>query len=130
MESQGRDVKMDEKRVEGYRNFATKLWNAARFAQSNGIRASEQVEPPAATLAVNKWIIAETVSAVQAMDLAFADHRFDGAANTIYQFTWSRFCDWTVPVLLLHPLLACPGTRRASIGLAEWPPLFPALPPQ
>ncbi|MDK2769051.1 MAG: valine--tRNA ligase [Sphingomonas sp.] len=112
MESQGRDVKMDEKRVEGYRNFATKLWNAARFAQSNGIRASEQVEPPAATLAVNKWIIAETVSAVQAMDLAFADHRFDGAANTIYQFTWSRFCDWYLE--LIKPVLQTEGAEGAE----------------
>ncbi len=112
MESQGRDVKMDEKRVEGYRNFATKLWNAARFAQSNGIRASEHVEPPVATLAVNKWIIAETVSAVQAMDLAFADHRFDGAANTIYQFTWSRFCDWYLE--LIKPVLQTEGAEGAE----------------
>jgi len=112
MESQGRDVKMDEKRVEGYRNFATKLWNAARFAQSNGIRASEHVEPPVATLAVNKWIIAETVSTVQAMDIAFADHRFDGAANTIYQFTWSRFCDWYLE--LIKPVLQTEGAEGAE----------------
>ncbi|MDR6850592.1 valyl-tRNA synthetase [Sphingomonas sp. BE123] len=112
MESQGRDVKMDEKRVEGYRNFATKLWNAARFAQSNGIRASEHVEAPRATLAVNKWIIAETVSTVQAMDIAFADHRFDGAANTIYQFTWSRFCDWYLE--LIKPVLQTEGAEGAE----------------
>lgn len=112
MESQGRDVKMDEKRVEGYRNFATKLWNAARFAQSNGIRASEQIEPPAATLAVNKWIVAETVATVQAMDLAFADHRFDEAANTIYQFTWSRFCDWYLE--LIKPVLQTEGAEGAE----------------
>ena len=61
MESQGRDIKMDEKRVEGYRNFATKLWNAARFCQSNGIGASHTVAAPAATSAVNKWIIGEVV---------------------------------------------------------------------
>ncbi|MBX3593844.1 valine--tRNA ligase [Sphingomonas sp.] len=112
MESQGRDVKMDEKRVEGYRNFATKLWNAARFAQSNGIRASEQIEPPAAMLAVNKWIIAETVACVQAMDLAFADLRFDGAANTIYQFVWSRFCDWYLE--LIKPVLQTEGADGAE----------------
>ena len=61
MESQGRDIKLDEKRVEGYRNFATKLWNAARFCQANGIGASQTIEPPAATLPVNRWIIGETV---------------------------------------------------------------------
>lgn len=120
MESQGRDVKMDEKRVEGYRNFATKLWNAARFAQSNGIRASEHVEAPRATLAVNKWIIAETVSTVQAMDIAFADHRFDGAANTIYQFTWSRFCDWYLE--LIKPVLQTEGAEGAeeTRAVAGW----------
>lgn len=112
MESQGRDVKMDEKRVEGYRNFATKLWNAARFAQSNGIRASEQVEPPAASLAVNKWIISETVQTVQAIDLAFADYRFDEAANAIYQFTWSRFCDWYLE--LIKPVLQTEGAAGAD----------------
>jgi valyl-tRNA synthetase len=103
MESQGRDIKMDEKRVEGYRNFATKLWNAARFCQANGIGASATLEAPVATLAVNKWIIAETIETVQAVDLALADYRFDGAANAIYQFAWSRFCDWYIE--LIKPLL-------------------------
>ncbi|WP_267349440.1 valine--tRNA ligase [Sphingomonas sp. GM_Shp_2] len=103
MESQGRDIKMDERRVEGYRNFATKLWNAARFAQANGIGASATLDAPAATLAVNKWIIAETVKTVQAVDLALADYRFDGAANAIYQFVWSRFCDWYLE--LIKPVL-------------------------
>ncbi|WP_375395942.1 valine--tRNA ligase [uncultured Sphingomonas sp.] len=99
MESQGRDIKMDEKRVEGYRNFATKLWNAARFAQANGIGASTTLEAPPATLAVNKWIVAETIRTVQAVDLALADYRFDGAANAIYQFVWSRFCDWYLELI-------------------------------
>ncbi|HEX4693413.1 valine--tRNA ligase [Sphingomonas sp.] len=99
MESQGRDIKMDEKRVEGYRNFATKLWNAARFCQSNGIGASKTLEAPEATLAVNKWIIGETIQTVQAVDLALADYRFDEAANAIYQFAWSRFCDWYLELI-------------------------------
>ncbi len=99
MESQGRDIKMDEKRVEGYRNFATKLWNACRFAQSNGIGASSSAVAPHATLAVNKWIIAETIGCVQAVDLALADLRFDGAANAVYQFVWSRFCDWYLELI-------------------------------
>jgi len=103
MESQGRDIKMDEKRVEGYRNFATKLWNAARFCQANGITASTTLEAPRAELAVNKWIIAETIQTVQAVDLALADYRFDGAANAVYQFAWSRFCDWYLE--LIKPVL-------------------------
>ncbi|NJR77037.1 valine--tRNA ligase [Sphingomonas corticis] len=111
MESQGRDIKMDERRVEGYRNFATKLWNASRFAQANGIGGSETLEPPAATSAVNKWIVAETVATVQAVDLALADYRFDAAANAIYQFVWSRFCDWYLE--LIKPVLS--GDERGSI---------------
>ncbi len=99
MESQGRDIKMDEKRVEGYRNFATKLWNAARFAQGNGIGGSTTLEPPAATHAVNQWIVAECVRTVQAVDLALAEYRFDAAANAIYQFVWSRFCDWYLELI-------------------------------
>jgi valyl-tRNA synthetase len=103
MESQGRDIKLDEKRVEGYRNFATKLWNAARFAQANGIGGSTSLEPPAATLAVNKWIVAETVKTIQALDLAIADLRYDESANTIYHFVWSQFCDWYLE--LIKPVL-------------------------
>jgi valyl-tRNA synthetase len=94
MESQGRDVKMDEKRVEGYRNFATKLWNAARFLQANGVAASTSHEAPHAALPVNRWIIAETVATVQAIDTAMAELRFDAAANAIYHFVWDQFCDW------------------------------------
>jgi valyl-tRNA synthetase len=111
MESQGRDIKMDEKRVEGYRNFATKLWNAARFCQSNGIGASKTIEAPEAKLAVNKWIIGETIQTVQAVDLALADYRFDGAANAIYQFAWSRFCDWYLE--LIKPVSS--GDERGAI---------------
>ena len=99
MESQGRDIKMDEKRVEGYRNFATKLWNAARFCQANGIGGSDTLEPPPATLAVNKWIVAECVRMIQEVDLGLADYRFDAAANAIYQFVWSRFCDWYLELI-------------------------------
>jgi len=99
MESQGRDIKMDEKRVEGYRNFATKLWNAARFCQSNGIGASHGVAAPPATLAVNKWIIGEVVETVAELDKAMADLRFDAAANAIYHFVWDQFCDWYIELI-------------------------------
>jgi valyl-tRNA synthetase len=150
MESQGRDIKLDERRVEGYRNFATKLWNAARFCQANGIGASTQLEPPAAGLPVNRWIIAETVKTVQALDLAFADFRFDEAANTIYQFVWATFCDWYVELIkgaidaetkavagwaldqilvMLHPFMPfiteelwhALGERDYDLILAKWP---------
>ena len=104
MESQGRDIKMDEKRVEGYRNFATKLWNAARFCQSNGIGASASIKAPPARLAANQWIIGEVAACVTEIERAMADLRFDAAANAIYQFTWSKFCDWYLE--LIKPVFA------------------------
>jgi valyl-tRNA synthetase len=150
MESQGRDVKMDEKRVEGYRNFATKLWNAARFCQSNGIVASTSVAAPAATTAVNKWIIGEVVETVATLDKAMADLRFDAAANAIYHFVWNQFCDWYIELIkgsfdeetkavagwvldqilvMLHPFLpfvteelwSKMGTRENDLIVAAWP---------
>ncbi len=104
MESQGRDIKLDEKRVEGYRNFATKLWNAARFCQSNGIAGSTSAVPPAATQPVNRWIIGEVVQTAARLDAAMAAFRFDDYAEVAYQFVWSRFCDWYLE--LTKPLLA------------------------
>ena len=104
MESQGRDIKMDEKRVEGYRNFATKLWNATRFCQSNGIGASTTLKAPTARLAANQWIIGEVQQCLNEIDAAMADLRFDAAANAIYQFTWSKFCDWYLE--LIKPVFA------------------------
>ena len=99
MESQGRDIKMDEKRVEGYRNFATKLWNAARFCQSNGIGGSTAIAAPAAASAVNKWIIGEVVETLAELDKAMADLRFDAAANAVYHFVWDQFCDWYIELI-------------------------------
>ena len=103
MESQGRDIKMDESRVAGYRNFATKLWNAARFAQSNGIGGSRSVSAPKAELAVNRWIIGEVVSTVEKLNKAFAEFRFDGMADVIYHFVFDQFCDLYLE--LLKPIL-------------------------
>lgn len=99
MESQGRDIKMDQSRVEGYRNFATKLWNAARFAQSNGIGGSHSISAPKAELAVNRWIIGEVVTTLETLNKAFAEFRFDGMADAIYHFVWDQFCDWYLELI-------------------------------
>ena len=99
MESQGRDIKMDESRVAGYRNFATKLWNAARFAQSNGIGGSHSISAPKAELAVNRWIIGEVVETTQKLNKAFTEFRFDGMADAIYHFVWDQFCDWYLELI-------------------------------
>jgi valyl-tRNA synthetase len=117
MESQGRDVKMDEKRVEGYRNFATKLWNAARFCQSNGIGASRSVAAPQATSAVNKWIVGEVVETLAELDKAMAELRFDAAANAIYHFVWDQFCDWYLE--LIKPVLNPPRDGEVAARSAD-----------
>ena len=104
METQGRDIKLSESRIEGYRNFATKLWNAARFAQSNGISGSASPLPPAASQPVNRWIIGEVRATARALEQAIADFRFDAYADAIYKLVWSRFCDWYLE--LIKPLLS------------------------
>ncbi|WP_303793824.1 valine--tRNA ligase [Sandarakinorhabdus limnophila] len=104
METQGRDIKLSESRIEGYRNFATKLWNAARFAQSNGIGGSASPLPPAASQPVNRWIIGEVRATARALEQAIADFRFDAYADAIYKLVWSRFCDWYLE--LIKPLLS------------------------
>jgi len=99
MESQGRDIKLDEKRVEGYRNFATKLWNAARFLQMNGVGASDSIAAPGAVLPVNRWIIGEVVETLGKLDKAYDDLRYDDMADAIYHFVWGTFCDWYVELI-------------------------------
>jgi valyl-tRNA synthetase len=99
MESQGRDIKLDEKRVEGYRNFATKLWNAARFLKGNGVAASASIAAPPAVQPVNRWIIGEVVETLAKLNRAFDELRFDGMADAIYHFTWGTFCDWYVELI-------------------------------
>jgi valyl-tRNA synthetase len=122
MESQGRDIKLSEPRIEGYRNFATKLWNAARFCQSNGISGSTSATPPAASAPVNRWIIGEVVTTARALDSAMTAFRFDDYAERIYQFTWSRFCDWylelTKPLLTEGADAAVAAETRAVTGWA------------
>ena len=112
MESQGRDIKMDEERVKGYRNFATKLWNAGRFCQANGIGASRDVKAPEATLAVNRWIIGEVVETLAKLNRAFDELRFDGMADAIYHFAWGTFCDWYLE--LVKPVLNPPRNGEVA----------------
>ena len=99
MEAQGRDIKLAESRVEGYRNFATKLWNASRFCEMNGIGGSDSIDAPKASLAVNKWIIGEVAKAAKGVTNALDNFRFNEASDTIYHFTWGTFCDWYVELI-------------------------------
>ena len=105
MASIGGVLKLSKDRIAGYRNFGTKLWNACRFAEMNEAFASgPQATPPAATAAVNKWIIGETAKVRETVDQALTDYRFNDAASALYGFTWNMVCDWYVefskPLLL------------------------------
>ncbi|MEQ8196255.1 MAG: valine--tRNA ligase [Rhodospirillales bacterium] len=92
--AQGRDIKLAESRVEGYRNFTTKLWNAARFTQMNGCTPDAAFDPAACTLTVNKWIVGKLADVARDATQAIEAYRFNEAAGALYQFTWGAFCDW------------------------------------
>lgn len=86
--AQGRDVKLAEARVAGYRNFSTKLWNAARFAEMNGAESVEGFDPAAVSHVLNRWIVGEAARATQAVTEAMEAFRFNEAAQAAYRFTW------------------------------------------
>ena len=92
--AQGRNIRLSENRVEGYRNFATKLWNAARFAQMNEVKPDPSFDPASATLTLNKWIIHEANECVKTVTRELEAYRFNDAAGAVYRFTWNVFCDW------------------------------------
>ncbi|MBU0799409.1 MAG: class I tRNA ligase family protein, partial [Alphaproteobacteria bacterium] len=94
MAAQGRDIKLSEDRVEGYRNFGTKLWNAARYCRMNGCEVDPNFDPASVTYTPNKWIVDSLVTAAGNIEQAITDYKFNEAANTIYQFVWGTFCDW------------------------------------
>ncbi|MEQ8895719.1 MAG: valine--tRNA ligase [Roseovarius sp.] len=103
MAAMGRDLKLSTQRIAGYRNFGTKLWNAARFAEMNGATGSDgQIPQPTAT--VNRWIVGETAKVRVEVDTALEQFRFNDAANALYAFVWGKVCDWYVefskPLLL------------------------------
>ena len=124
-ETQGRDVKFDEKRIEGYRNFATKLWNSVRFAKAQGIFddrdeiADETANAPIAYHPVNIWIINEFTHSLKMINKHLNEYRFDQFTNTIYHFVWSRFCDWYLE--LIKPLLLEEGPLADETrAVASW----------
>jgi len=99
----GRDIKFGEGRVQGYRNFATKLWNAARFTELNGCELDPAFDPSASENIVNRWIVSKLSQASRHVRQSFDDYKFNEAASTLYQFTWNEFCDWYLE--LAKPML-------------------------
>ena len=113
MAAMGRDLKLSTQRIAGYRNFTTKLWNFARFAEMNGVFECTKRTPPLeksvqngtkATQTVNRWIVGETAKVRAEVDEALENFRFDDAANALYRFVWGTVCDWYVE--FSKPLLA------------------------
>ncbi|MDD9332727.1 MAG: class I tRNA ligase family protein, partial [Bartonella sp.] len=99
MAAQGRDVKLDPSRVEGYRNFVTKLWNATRFAEMNGVRHDLAFKPEKTKLAINRWILTELSKTVLAVTKGIENYKFNDAAHALYRFVWNALCDWYLELL-------------------------------
>lgn len=118
MAAQGRDLKLAISRVEGYRNFVTKLWNAARFLEMNEARRVAGYDPKANTLPLNRWIVGATARALAAVRTGIEDYKFNEAANSAYDFVWGTFCDWYVefakPVFMGEDEAAKAETRATA----------------
>jgi len=104
MAAQGRDIKLSTQRVEGYRNFATKLWNAARFAEMNECVRRRGFDPATVKETLNRWIAGETERAARAVTEGLEAYKFNEAAGAVYEFVWGVFCDWYLE--LIKPILA------------------------
>ena len=96
MASPGRDVKLSEDRVKGYRNFLNKLWNANNFLKVNKCVFSKTSKTPKISININKWIYGELIETKNIVEKNIKDYRFDEAARNIYQFVWHSYCDWYV----------------------------------
>ncbi|HEY7085601.1 MAG TPA: valine--tRNA ligase [Hyphomicrobiaceae bacterium] len=103
MAAQGRDIKLSTQRIEGYRNFATKLWNAARFAEMNECVRQKGFDPGAVRQTINRWIAGEVERTCTAVTAGIVAYKFNEAATAVYEFTWGTFCDWYLE--LAKPIL-------------------------
>lgn len=114
---QGRDVKLSISRIEGYRNFVTKIWNAARYAEMNECKPVANFDPSAVNITVNRWIISKTAEAVAKIETAIQSYRFNEAADAGYHFTWGTFCDWYLE--FTKPILNGPGLDEGGTVESE-----------
>jgi valyl-tRNA synthetase len=120
MAAQGRDIKLSAQRVEGYRNFATKLWNAARFAEINGCAHDPDFDPHHAKEMLNRWIAHETAKTGREVTAAIEAYKFNEAASAVYRFVWNVYCDWYLE--LIKPVLTGPdgAAKIETRGAAAW----------
>ncbi len=118
MAAQGRDIKLSDDRVQGYRNFSTKLWNAARYCAMNGCHPVDGFDPASAKLTVNRWIIGAVSEVATTSNVAVEEYRFNDAASALYQFAWGTFCDWylefTKPILNGEDAAAISETKATT----------------
>jgi len=120
MAAQGRDIKLSAQRVEGYRNFATKLWNAARFAEINGCARDDSFDPRQSKEVLNRWIAHETASTARQVTAAIEAYKFNDAAGALYRFVWNVYCDWYLE--LIKPVLTGPDSaaKNETRAAAAW----------
>ncbi len=118
--AQGRDIKMSEGRVAGYRNFGTKLWNAARFCQMRECTPDPQFDPGQCRETLNRWLVGKIIGASTGASTAIEAFRFNEAAGVLYQFTWGTFCDWYLE--FAKPILdgADPAAKAETRAAAAW----------
>jgi len=120
MAAQGRDIKLSSQRVEGYRNFATKLWNAARFTEINGCTRDQNFDPRQSKEVLNRWIAHETANTAGQVTEAIKAYKFNDAAAAIYRFVWNVYCDWYLE--LIKPVLSGPdgAAKNETRAAASW----------
>jgi len=118
--AQGRDIKLSPQRVEGYRHFANKLWNAARFAEMNGCVRVEGFDPGSAVETLNRWIAHETARAAAEIAQALDDYRFNEAAASVYRFVWNVFCDWYVELAKPYLIGADSAAKSETRAMTAW----------
>ena len=99
MASQGRDIKMSQSRVEGYRNFGTKLWNASRFCEINDCSKYQKVDLENLKCILTNWILGEIIKTDKKINLYLDEYKFNEASNEIYHFIWHIFCDWYLELI-------------------------------
>ncbi len=113
--AQGRDIKLDEHRVEGYRNFCNKIWNAARFLYSTAlpeVKSGKEIEEAQAQTEEDEWILVELSKCAETVSQAITDYKFNIAANALYNFIWQVFCDWYLE--LIKTRLYSEGENKAQ----------------
>jgi len=120
MAAQGRDIKLSIQRVEGYRNFATKLWNATRFAEMNDCVTVVGFDPTSVKETLNRWIAHETERAAREITEAIEAYTFNEAAGAAYRFVWNIYCDWYLE--LAKPVLLGPdgAAKRETRAMVVW----------